>query len=296
MKKDSNRGSSIILLSPAILALILTLVLPSVWAAILSFFKYKLGSEKVFVGMRNYLAAFSDTEAFWPSLLRTALLTLVLVAGEMLLGILGSMLLATKYKRQNLWVSLLIAPMAVSPVVAIIVWKYMLAPNYGIINYLIKAFGMTEPNWFVNPFYIYLAIILIDLWIEIPFVFTMIYPAIISISPSLYEAAKIDGANYVKSQYYITIPLIKPIIVTTLVFRLIFAIRMFEPIWLFARGGPASQTKVFSIYLYEQAFVYWRFGAGSAIAWILMILTIAISVPMIRTMRNTMFGEKSQYE
>jgi multiple sugar transport system permease protein len=292
MTNAKNRSglTVLLLLAPVTLVLVLTLILPSVWALVLSFFQYKLGQSMRFIGLENYLSTLADIEGFWFSVARTMVFTGLIILGEFIIGVLFALLLAGRFRLQKLWVALVIAPMAVSPIVAIIVWRYMLSPNYGMINYLLSLAGLVEPNWFVSSFFAFLALVMIDLWLEVPFVFTMVYPAIISISPTLFEAAKMDGADYVRTQLHITFPLIRPILITTLVFRLIFALRIFEPVWLFAKGGPAGATKVFAIHLYEQAFVYWRFGAGSAIAWILLILTLAVSLPQIRLMRRTMFG------
>jgi multiple sugar transport system permease protein len=292
-RKHAKRAVFFLLL-PAAVLLLVSLVFPSFWALYLSFTEYRLGKIPRFIGLGNYLAILGDVSGFWDPVIRTIVFTTSVVAGEFILGVLIALLLARKFRLQKLWVSLVIAPMAVSPVVAIIIWKYMLAPNYGMINYILTLLGIREPNWFASGGLTFFAIVLIDMWMEAPFVFTMIYPALISISPSLFEAARIDGAHYVQIQRHITLPLLKPVIITTLVFRVIFGLRIFEPVWLFAGGGPVGATKVFSIYLYEQAFVFWHFGKGSAIAWLLLVITITIAMPQIRVMQRTMFGKSGK--
>jgi multiple sugar transport system permease protein len=268
----------------------LTLVFPSIWALILSFFEATLGQKNIFHGIANYRKVFTEDTGFWASTLKTLQFTVFMVAGEFLLGLSFSLLMARRFPLKRLWISLLIAPLAVSPVVAIIVWKYMLSPNYGMINYMLTLMGITPPNWFISKIYSFVAICVIDIWLSTPFVFAILYPNIISISPTLFEASKIDGATYLQILRYIILPLIKPAILTTLTFRVIFALRLFAPIWLFAEGGPAGATRVLSIYLYEQAFTYLHFGLGSAIAWILLVVTMIVAMPQIRVMRSTMFG------
>jgi multiple sugar transport system permease protein len=280
-----------ILLLPAVFLLLASLILPSLWALYLSFTEYKLGRSPRFIGLQNYITILRDVSGFWDPLVRTLVFTATIVIGEFVIGFLFALLLSRKFKFQKLWVAMIIAPMAVSPVIAVIIWKYMLSPNYGMINYMITSLGFQEPNWFASGGLTFFAIIMIDVWMEAPFVFTMIYPALISISPSLFEAARIDGANYIQIQRHITLPLLKPVIITTMVFRVIFGLRVFEPVFLFSRGGPVGATKVFSIYLYEQAFMFWHFGKGSAIAWLLLLITIAIAMPQIRVMQRTMFGK-----
>jgi multiple sugar transport system permease protein len=277
---------SVLLMTPALFVLLLTLILPSAWAFVLSFFQYTLGKPMLFVGLENFRKIFFEERVFWDSLLRTIAFTVLIVGGELGLGLGFSLLLARRFPLQRLWVSIIIAPMAVSEVVGIIIWKYMLAPNYGILNYMLAQSGITPPNWFVSTEAAFLAIGLIDIWLFSPFVFAIMYPSILSIDPVLHEAASIDGASYTQRIRHIILPLVKPALITTTVFRVIFALRLFAPVWLFAQGGPAGATRVLSIYLYEQAFGYYLFGLGSAVAWVLLVITLVVSRPQMRAMRR----------
>lgn len=283
-----NRHPELLLLLPGIALLLITIVLPSISALLLSFQKYTLGSQPAFIGLENYSWVLADP-SFWNAVGRTILFTAVMVGGEITLGLAFALLMAKGFPLQRLWVSLLIAPLAVSEVVAIIVWKYMFAPNFGVINYVIASLGMVPPEWFVSKVHAFIAICVIDIWLNTPFLFTILYPAIISIAPELFEAARIDGASGVRVFTRITLPLIKPILLTVSTFRVIFVLRLFTPIWLFAGGGPGEATKVLSIYLFEHGFSYYQFGRGSAVAWILLIITMLVASPQIRAMYRTMF-------
>jgi multiple sugar transport system permease protein len=276
---------------PALFVLLLTIIFPSLSAFVLSFFRYSLGKPMEFIGLENFRGIFAGKSVFWKSLTLTGTFTVFVVAGEIGLGTAFSLLLARRFPFQRLWVAIIIAPLAVSPVVGIIVWKYMLTPNSGMINYLIAGLGLTPPNWFVTAGAAFFAIGMIDIWMSTPFVFTILYPSILSIDPVLFEAASMDGASYIQKARFITIPLIMPAIVTTAVFRIIFTLRLFSPVWLFAQGGPAGATRVLSIYLYEQAFSYRHFGLGSAVAWVLLVITLVISIPQMKAMRRLLTRE-----
>ncbi len=282
---------SVFLMTPALLILLATLVLPSLAALVLGFFKYSLGKPMEFIGVENFRRVFEGGSVFWKSLLTTGAFTAFVVAGELGLGIAFSLLLARGFPLQRLWVSIIIAPLAVSPVVGIIVWKYMLTPNSGMINYVISRLGFTAPNWFVTAGAAFFAIGMIDIWMNTPFVFTIVYPTILAIDPVLFEAAAIDGASYTQKARFVTLPLIMPAIVTTAVFRIIFALRLFSPVWLFAQGGPAGATRVLSVFLYEQAFSYRLFGLGSAVAWVLLVITLLVSMPQMAAMRRLLMRE-----
>jgi len=286
-----NFNLSVILMAPALFVLFLTMILPSVSALGLSFFRYSLGKPMEFIGLENFRSIFAGESVFWKSFFTTGAFTVFVVTGEIGLGAAVSLLLARRFPFQRLWVAIVIAPLAVSPVVGIIVWKYLLTPNSGMINYILAGLGLTPPNWFVTAGAAFFAIGMIDIWMSTPFVFTILYPSILSIDPVLFEAASMDGASYIQRARFITVPLIMPAIVTTAVFRIIFTLRLFSPVWLFAQGGPAGSTRVLSIYLYEQAFSYRQFGLGSAVAWVLLVITLAISIPQMKAMRRLLTRE-----
>lgn len=262
--------------------LFITFLVPTIWALYLSFTDYRMGRTKEFVGFANYLRILTKTPDFWSSLYHTLLFTVCMVAGEFIFGLSFSLVAARGYRFQKLLVAIIIAPIAVSSVVAIIIWRYMLTPNYGLINYLLVTLNLNEPDWFSNPVLVFITITVIDIWMNTPFVFIMLYPAILSINPQMTEAARIDGAGSIQQFRYITMPSIKQVAITAVLFRFIFALRLFENIWLYSRGGPGKSTKVLSIYLYEQAFAFWNFGMGSAIAWILLIITMVLAIPQMR--------------
>lgn len=270
------------LLASSFILLILTFLIPTLWALYLSFTEYRMGRTKEFVGFANYIRIFTRTPDFWASLNRTLLFTVCMVAGEFVVGLVFSIVLARGYRLQKFLVALVIAPIAVSPVVAIIIWRYLLTPNYGLVNYILAIANIKEPDWFTNPALVFIIITVIDVWINAPFVFIMLYPAILSINPQVKEAAMIDGASSWQHFIYITLPSIKQVSITAIIFRFIFALRLFENIWLYSRGGPGSSSKVLSIYLYEQAFKFWNFGTGSAIAWILLLITMILVLPQLR--------------
>ena len=280
--KPSTRSILYKLLIPSFILLTVTFFIPTIWALYLSFTNYKMGRSRDYIGLRNYIRIFTQTPDFWMSMYKTLIFTVIMVIGEFLFGLFFSLVLARGYKFQRLLVAMVIAPIAVSPVVAIIIWRYLLAPNYGIINYVLYIFGFVEPDWFANDRLVFFVISVIDIWISAPFVFIMLYPAIISINPQIREAAKIDGASSFQQLIYITLPSIKQVCLIAIIFRFIFALRLFENIWLYSKGGPAGATKVLSIYLYEQAFAFWNFGMGSAIAWILLVLTMLLVLPQMR--------------
>ncbi len=165
----------------------------------------------------------------------------------------------------------------------------MFNTDYGLINYGLSMLSIAGPNWFSNATASFAAIVIIDIWRYAPFTILILYPSITSISRELYDAAEIDGASYWQSFRRITLPLIAPAVATALTFRIIFGLRQFGPIYLFNGGGPVSATKVLSILLYEEGIVYWHFGLGSAIAVILLLVTMLFASPQIKAMQRAMF-------
>lgn len=273
------------LISGVLVLLVLVIMVPTIWALFLSFFEFSVGAARQYVGMQNYLTTFGDPN-FWGALINNSIFVIAAVALELFIGLSIALLLSSGFPFQKLWFSLLIAPYAISPVVAVVSWKDMLNTTYGIINYFLSFFGIAPLNWLGSPNLAMLSIIVTEVWKYFPFTTIIAYAAIKAIPKSLFESAKIDGANGLQQLRYITLPFIKPALFVALAFRIIFVFRHFTIPRELTGGGPAGSTQILSLYLYEQGFSYWRFGRASAIAWLMLVLTVILSLYYIKRMRE----------
>ena len=285
MKNTSNRAIPYFFTFGVLLILLVVITIPTVWALFQSFFELKLGSPSKFAGIENYRNSFKDF-LFWNAFRNNLLFVFLAMVFELLLGFWAAVLLSRHFKFQKLWVSLILAPYAISPVVGVVVWKYMLNSTYGIVNYVLSFGGVSPLNWIGDTTLAFVSVILVDVWQNTPFITIILYAAITSIPGDLFECADLDGASFLQKLFGITVPIILPAILIAVTFRTIFAFRTFDIPWILTRGGPANGTDLLSIYLYQQGFGYWLFGRASAVGWIMLVITLLLSLVYIRLIQK----------
>ncbi|MGI6148307.1 MAG: carbohydrate ABC transporter permease [Limnochordia bacterium] len=268
------------LLSPALLVLSVVIFIPTIWSFWISFTDYTPGGTASFVGLENYIRIVRDPH-FLPMLRNTIVLLLSVVSLEFLVGLGCGLVLSRGFPLQKLWVSLLLVPYAVSPAIAVIVWKYLLDFNYGYVNYMLEKLGFGSINW-LAPHVALITVIIVHVWKGYPFIMLISYSSLTSIPLEYLEAAKIDGASGVQVFRHILLPLIKPALLVGLAFRMIFVIRSFDIIWVFTRGGPARATEILPVYLYQHTFRYYNYGIGAAVAWVLLGVTFVVSIYIVK--------------
>ena len=212
------------------------------------------------------------------------------VAGEVGTGLLAAVIMSSGFRLEKILIAIIMVPYAVSEVVAVIIWKYLLEPDAGIVNYVLSTWlHLPQIQWASNPVEAWVVIIVLRVWINFPFSFLVIYSSMIGIPAELYESAYIEGASNWKGFRYVTLPLTTPAIMVATIFGFVFAFRNFATVWIMTRGGPMNRTELLSTLLYKQAFSFWEFGLASAIAIIMTILTFLIAITYLRNMYKRMF-------
>lgn len=274
---------------PALLPLILFILIPAVRTIYMSFHRITFGLPNEYVGWLNFIEMLKD-RLFKRAFLNTLLFSFSVVTGQILLGLATAVLMSTGFKLQKLYISIIMIPYAVSEVVAIIIWKYMLEPDVGIVNFVLdRVFRLGQVEWASNATQAWVVIILIRIWLTFPFSFLILYSALIGVPRELYESAFIDGASNWQGFRMISIPLITPAIMVATIFGFVFEFRNFATVWILTGGGPLHKTELLSTLLYRQAFTFWEFGAASAIAITMTVLTFLIAIYYLRSMYQEMF-------
>jgi multiple sugar transport system permease protein len=271
------------MLLPMSVVLLLVVGYPLADALWLSFYRVNLAHPELgqpFVGLGNYLYAFQQT-AFWGSLQRTLYFTLISVALELGLGLLFAVLLNERF-RGNRWARLaMLFPWALLTVSNGVLWAWILNPTYGVANGLLLGLGLLQvpKAWLSDTFWTMQVIILADAWKMLPTMTLLLLAGFQPITDDLYEASEVDGATRWQKFRYITLPLLRPVILVAVALRTIGAFRIFDIIYvLTGNGGPADSTKVLAFYAYDQAFRYLFFGYGAAVSWIITILMLVLIV------------------
>jgi multiple sugar transport system permease protein len=284
------RGAAWLLVSPPLVLLTAIVLLPELVALFLSFTNYALGRSWRFVGLENYARVLTD-EAFWSALRINAVFVVGAVTLEMAAGFFLACLLARRFRLQGLWVTLILAPMAMSPAVTAIIWSYLLSYDIGPVNYAMGLLGLPRQQWLSSTAITLWVVIFVEFWAALPNVVLMLYPARTVLPDSLYEAAAIDGAGAWSMFRRITWPLMLPAFGVALIFRIMITIRAFGLVWILTGGGPYRSTEIISIYLYKIGFRYWQFGTAAAIAWLVLLMTAAIASHQVWLMYRRMFVE-----
>lgn len=275
------------LLLPIFLLIIFVVLIPEIWAIVMSMANYRPGAPITYAGLENYQKILGDPN-FKDAFLNTLRFVVLGVSLQLILGTGVALLLSRQFWGQKLWIALILAPMAMSPAILGTTWKYLFNSEFGPINFTLYQMGIEPIYWFTQANYAFAALLLVYTWNHIPGVFILVYPALISIPPELIEAAKIDGANKLKLFWYVILPLLRPALLIALIFRTIISLRAFGEILVLTKGGPFRATEVMSIYLYKEGFVYFSWGTSAAVGVVILVVTIIIASPQIRMLSRQM--------
>jgi multiple sugar transport system permease protein len=277
-----------LMISPVQLLLVGFILLPSVYVAWLSLQQSTFGQDPVFVGLQNYIFIFTDP-VFWRAFWNTFWVVNVVVYGELLLGIGLALLLAGWMPGKRTIIAVLLAPYAITEVTAVVMWRYMLEPDVGLINYLLMQWHLPQIEWSINPLHALAVVALLSIWLHLPFTFLILYAAVTAIPRELIEASVVDGASPWQTFWHVKLRVIMPAILVALMFRYIIAMRLFSELWLLTEGGPARLTEVLAVYLYRYAFRYHEFGVAAATGLAMLLLSLLIALPYLYQMYRQMF-------
>jgi len=289
MRAGGARAAPWLMLLPAQALLVLFLLLPSLIVGWISLTDASLGRAGRFVGLDNYARLLADPAfraAFW----NTFVIVNVIVYGELLLGLGMALLFAAGVPCVRLMLAIVIAPYAMSEVVSVVMWRTMFDPDAGIVNHLLAQVGLPALEYSVNRWHAFAIIALLAIWHHLPFTFLILYTARLALPKELYEAAGLDGATAWQQFRHLTLKLLLPAMLVAVLFRYIFAFRIFSEVWLLTQGGPARSTEVLAVYLYKQAFSYHDFGLASATGWTMVLLSFAIALYYLRLAYRRMFA------
>lgn len=283
-------------LALAIMALPVTLLLliiaiPALALLATAFTDYSPGLDAQFIGWDNFVTLFSSS-TFYAILGRNIVFVLGVVTLQLLVALGIALLLDNDVPGRRFWMALLIAPFAVSPVVGVVIWKNLLDPSYGVVNYVISGMGLPPVPWMSNPLTSMIAVVIVIVWRGFPFIALILFAAIRAIPLEVKEAARIDGANAFQAFWYVKLPFILPTISILALFETIFAVREFDVIQTMTGGGPGTSTSLLSHYLYRTAFGNFRFGLGAAVGWVMLALTMLLAAFIIWRAYKDMFPTK----
>ena len=279
MNQISDRSMLYMFLLPTFAFLLFLVVFPLIWSLYLSFCDYSANTANppIYTGVANYSYIFRQTDV-WERFIRTGQFVVEAVIIEFFLGFLIAMLLNREFRGKRLLTTLFILPMMFSSAVIGKFFRFMLDTNWGIVNYILgQLFGIQKIAWTTSYEFALYSIVLTDVWIWTPFMVLLSLAGLSSVPKYLYEAADVDRASAWFKFRYITLPYVAPILTLAALFRTMDAFRFFDVVYVLTEGGPSYATQIVPFYIYKLAFSYWNTGMSCALAYILLIIIIALS-------------------
>ncbi len=272
--------SYLLLMGPPFAIMLLLTFVPIFYSLWMSLWQNNMampGTEK-FVGLGNYIKMLTDDPNFWTIMRNTFVQVFSTVSLQVVLGLLLALLLSREVKGMGIARSLVMIPMMATPVVIGVIWRFMVNPEFGIINYLLSVLGLRGPDWLGSPGLAMTTIVLSDVWLSTPFVTIIIIAGIISLPKDSFEAAQVDGASASQTFWKVTLPQLMPVIWVAVMFRLIDAFKRFDSIYIMTAGGPGNSTETLNLYAYNMAFSYLDTGYASALAMFLFLIIGVLSI------------------
>lgn len=265
------------------------LIYPIITMVVDSFFDIGLTGDRTFVGLDNYIRAFT-AGGFLKQLKNTLLYIVIAVGAETILGLLFALFFEMDYKGSKVIRSFMMAPLMIAPLVAGLTWKLMMSSSFGIVNELLARIGILSSSsdilWLADEKWSLIACCIADIWLTTPFMMLMILAGLQGLDSSMTEAAKIDGANLLQQIFYIKLPVIKPVLLTALSVRIIDAARTFDIIWAMTEGGPNSSSETISIMIYKTLTRYNDIGYASSMAVIFIVVLVAFTLIFMQSLWN----------
>ena len=265
-------------LAPNLLLFLVFMLIPIGMGIVMGFFKWDGYNPAEFIGFKNFFRLFSDS-GFRSSLGITFYYTLLTVPATMVLALFFAMLLTREIRGKGVFRALVFFPYIASIVAVSIVWQFLYNADAGPINEALRAVGIENPpRWTSSKDTALIAVAVMNIWRTVGYYMVIFVAGILTIPPSLYEAAHIDGAGVWQRFRRVTLPMLSPTTFFVLVIAIINSFQAFTPIYVMTGGGPGSATQVLVFRIYEEAFVNSVFGYASAQAVVLFLIVLAFTI------------------
>ncbi|MEZ5783350.1 MAG: sugar ABC transporter permease [Rhizobiaceae bacterium] len=290
-RRSSGRLMIFGFLSPTLAILLFMVAYPIFSLVYYSFFNFSALRQTTMklVGLKNYEFLLTDP-ALWERFVFTGKFVSICVALQMLIGIFVGYQLQKNFRGRDIVFTLLMMPMMLSPVVVGFLWRYMLNSEWGIVNFLLSSLGLPKIDWLGQTTPALWAAAAADTWMWTPFIILLATAAFRGIPETIYEAAEVDGASPSYRFFRITLPMSAPVLFIALILRLIDSFKQYDLFFALTGGGPGSSTETVSFAVAKTAFSYFYTGEASALAVILLVIIIGLSMILVRHLQK--MGEK----
>jgi ABC-type sugar transport system permease subunit len=294
MRSEARLGWA--LTFPALAAIAIVAAFPIAWTAWESLHLHDLRMpwlQRPYVGMANYAEALSSAR-FWSALANTAVFTAVTVTLELAAGLLLALMVDRIARGRDVVRTAVLLPWAIPTVVVALVWRFLFENPAGLVNDLVLRVGLSSPTWFADATAAWVPLMLADAWKMTPFVAVLLLAGLQNIDPSLYEAARMDGAGWGRQLTGITLPLLKPALLVAFIFRTLDAFRVFDVIYVMTGGGPGTATESIALLTFSTLLQNLRFGFGAALSIIVFAVSFVLAAVCIRMLGREVLLERAR--
>ena len=279
-----------LLISPWLLGLLLFVLGPMIASLFISLTRWDLLSPARFIGLQNYQKMLTRDPLFWQSLKVTAIYTVVYVPLELAGGLVLALLMNQKLRFRGVFRTIYYLPSVLPGVAFVVLWMWILNPDVGLINTLLSYVGIDGPRWLADPQWALPALLMMSLW-GLGRSMVIYLASLQGIPQHLYEAAAIDGANTWQAFWKITLPMLTPTVFFNLVLSVISTFQTFTSAFVATDGGPLDSTLFYVLYLFRQAFQFFNMGYASALAWVLFLIILVLTLLIVRSADRWVYYE-----
>ena len=280
-----------IFLTPNMIGLVVFIVIPVIAGFVISFTDWDMLSTPEFIGIDNYVELLTDDPLFWLTLKNTIVYSLFVIPGSIVVSLALALALNTRIKGVGIYRTIYFLPYISSTIAISLVWKWIMHPDFGILNGFLGVFGVPKLGWLQDRSMALFSVALVAIWHSAGYNMTIFLAGLKGIPQSYYEAAEIDGASYWQRFRHITLPLLTPTLFFVLIISLIGSFQVFNLVYIMTEGGPGNSTQVYVYYLWENAFSFFRMGYASAMAYILFLIMLVITLFQVR-----LLGRRVNYD
>lgn len=274
-----------VLLLPSLIGMGAFYLLPVAASLVLSFAEWDLLTPIKWIGLDNYAAILNDG-TMWQALRNTILFILGYLPSVVVLGLALALLLNRRLKGRAIFRAIYFVPVVTSWVAVSLIWKWLLNPQYGLINYGLSLIGIKGPGWLFDPSWALPGVVLTSIWKDMGFVTVIYLAGLQEIPEHLFEAAALDGATPWQRFRTITWPMLAPTTFFVTTISLISSFQVFDQVWIMTQGGPAGATSTMVELIYKNAFSYSKMGYASAISWVLFLFIFTVTIAQNRLQKR----------
>lgn len=283
-----SRYQPYLFLAPSFAILLVFLIYPLFWNIYIALHDVSLTTllkDWEYIGLENFVTLFND-----PNFYTSLKVTLMFVGGSVTLqfgmGMLMALVLNQHIRGSGVYRAILIIPWTISAVVAAFSFKFILDDNFGILNYILNQIGIASVGWLSDPSIVVWSLVIANMWYGTPFTLLFLTAGLLSINPTLYEAARIDGASKIRSLFHITLPLLKPFMIINLILITMWSVNLFDIQLIMTGGGPLFSSTTTSLYMYRQAFEFGLLSKGAAAGIILILINLTVAIIYVKFLRR----------